>query len=437
MQYEHSLEYDAADNAVRPSSFVPRPSSFISHRSSPPSFIPRSAWFAALAGLGLFVFAVVALSSAGRIDVIDGQTRYQVARSLVEHGDSIVRDDDTWFAVFPGRDGNRYSNYRFPHTFVAAAAILLSDATGNMREVRRQFFFALSGAAVCGLLAMLYANWFRRAGYGRTASLAWAAGGIFCTPLWYYGTTAYDDVLGTLVVLASIFQGRRQKAEGRKRPSAFCLLPSAFCGLLLGLAFNCKPPLVLFLPAAVAALWHADMSGEKRWLQARVVFFCTALGVIVYELYDLWKFPPSTWPGVAEARGEYVALWPGNPLAGFLSLLFSPGMGAIWYWPAIILALYGLVIGARCSAPANSPYQRRFAIMVGLSSLAFLAFIATIRFFSGEPAWGPRYLTPVFGVLWLFVPLAAARVRWPKVAALLAASFVIQLLGLTVEPMPF
>jgi hypothetical protein len=412
-----------------PSSLIPHPSSLIRHR--------QLAWALALTGLFVVVSAVVGLSSAGRIDVIDGQTRYQVARSIVEHGDSIVRDADTWFAVFPGRNGERYSNYRFPHTLVAAAAILASDASGPIVEIRRQFFFALSGALLCGAIAGLYALWFRRSGHSRLASLAWAAGGIFCTPLWYYGTTAYDDVLGTLVVLAAIYtahrlgKGRRQEADGTIVSSAFCLLPSALVpalipGLLLGLAFNCKPPLVLFMPAVIAVLWDAELTAKERWLRARVVFFCTALGVIAYELYDLWKFPPSTWPAVAEAREEYVALWPGNPLAGFLSLLVSPGMGAVWYWPAVLLAVYGLVV---CAG--------RFAWMVGLSSLAFLGFIATIRFFSGEPAWGPRYLTPVFGVLWLFVPAAAARVRPWMTALVLTLSLSIQVLGLTLEPMRF
>ncbi|HET6879696.1 MAG TPA: hypothetical protein VFI31_06065, partial [Pirellulales bacterium] len=217
--------------------------------------------------------------------------------------------------------------------------------------------------------------------------------------------------------------------------SAFCILPSALtAGLLLGLAFNCKPPLALFMPAVLAALWRPELPAKDRWLLGRVMFFCAALGVIVYELYDLWKFPPSTWAGVAKAREEYVALWPGNPLAGFLSLLFSPGMGAIWYWPGLLLAVYGLVLYGR---RAGAGSERRFAWMIGLSSLAFLAFISTIRFFSGEPAWGPRYLTPVFGVLWLFVPVAARYVRRWKTITLLAASLAVQLLGLTLEPMRF
>jgi hypothetical protein len=80
--------------------------------------------------------------------------------------------------------------------------------------------------------------------------------------------------------------------------------------------------------------------------------------------------------------------------------------------------------------------SRHFALMVGLSCLAFLTFIGSIRFFSGEPAWGPRYLTPVFGVLWVFVPVGAARLG-RKAALLLAASFLLQVAGLTIEPMRF
>ena len=36
-------------------------------------------WWIAEAGLFLTVFAVVALSGPGQIDIVDGQTRYEVA----------------------------------------------------------------------------------------------------------------------------------------------------------------------------------------------------------------------------------------------------------------------------------------------------------------------------------------------------------------------
>src|SRR5712671_2124436 len=102
-------------------------------------------WCTTLGGLGLGVFALIALSGPGRIDIIDGQARYFVARSLVDHGDVVVREPNFSFVVLPGRDEKPYSLYRFPHILAAVPAILLADATGPVSEIRREFFFTLVG----------------------------------------------------------------------------------------------------------------------------------------------------------------------------------------------------------------------------------------------------------------------------------------------------
>lgn len=415
---ETALPGHRRDGARCAESTIPRGSAPATDRVAQNQWV----WAGSLLGLAVVVFAVVALSSPGRIDVVDGQTRYEVGRSFVEHGDSILRDSDAWFGVFPGRNGERYSTYRFPQSVVAAAAILVSDLIGPVREIRRHFFFSLSGAALCAAIAVLYACWFRRLAHDRTASLAWAAGGIFCTPTWFYGTTTFDDVLGSLVVLLAVYAAWMLR---ERRPVGGAVIS----GLLFGLAFNCKPPLALFMPIAVAALWDPQRARSERWWQARLMFLCMAAGVIAYQAYDLWKFPPSTWPKLAEAREEYVALWPGNPLAGFLSLLISPGIGGLWYWPAVTVAVVGLVAWRR--------EQKLLTVTTWLSCLAFLAFIGSIRFFSGEPAWGPRYLTPVFALFWIFVPAGAARLRWPIAGSLLAVSFLFQVAGLSVDTMRF
>src|SRR5437764_2921767 len=94
-------------------------------------------WPRALFGLFLAVFAVLALTGPGRIDIIDGQARYEVARSLVEHGDVVVRDPDLWFPVLPGRDGQLFTAYRLPQSLLGVPAILLADAVGPPSEARR------------------------------------------------------------------------------------------------------------------------------------------------------------------------------------------------------------------------------------------------------------------------------------------------------------
>src|SRR5437763_6606937 len=113
--------------------------------TAPPPPLParpsRAPWWGALAGLFLVVFAAVALSGPGRIDIVDGQTRYEVARSLVDHGDVQVRDRRVWFMVFPGRDGQPYSSYKLPQSILGVGAIWLADATGPQVEARRHFFF--------------------------------------------------------------------------------------------------------------------------------------------------------------------------------------------------------------------------------------------------------------------------------------------------------
>ncbi|HEX7377596.1 MAG TPA: hypothetical protein VF278_10820 [Pirellulales bacterium] len=383
-----------------------------------------TAWYCAALGLGMLVFAVVALSSPGRIDVVDGHTRYDVGRSYLEHFDSVVRDPTAWFAVLPGRNGGRYSSYRFPQSAVAALSILTSDITGVRSEARRHFFFSLSGAMLAAAMAVLYAFSFRRMGHADAASLAWAAGGIVCTPVWFYSTTTFDDVLGSLAIVAAT---TATLVLGERKPIA----AATASGLLLAFAFNCKPPLALFTPVVAAILWTSQTNGEQRLRQAKILMMCLVLGGGVCKLYDLWKFPPSTWGNLAEAQGAFVGLWPGNTLAGLLSFLISPGMGAIWYWPALIIALYGL-------AAWNSNSGQRWVVWsVVASSAAFVLFIASIRFFSGEPAWGPRYLTPLFALLWFFVPAGANRLGLWKTTALLCVSFLVQIAGLSIDTMRF
>jgi hypothetical protein len=61
------------------------------------------------------------------------------------------------------------------------------------------------------------------------------------------------------------------------------------------------------------------------------------------------------------------------------------------------------------------------------------AFLAFLTFFKGDPSWGPRYLTPVFALAWLFAPAAAIRLRRPVVVAILMLGALVQVLGLSVD----
>ena len=219
-----------------------------------PERLPQAA-AAALVPVGLAIgvdgsirvgIRAVTLSGPGRIDVVDGQTRYEVARSLVDHGDFVIRDKEAWFAVFPGRKGELHSNYRFPQSVLGVLFLWVADGTGPVSELRRQFFFTLMSPLAAALLALTYSLWFRGLGYNHSASLFWACAGIFCTPSWFYGTSTFDDILGTTTIVAAV----AVMWLGRQR---WPFLAAGVSGLLFAWAFNCKPPLVLFALPALAA----------------------------------------------------------------------------------------------------------------------------------------------------------------------------------------
>jgi hypothetical protein len=376
-------------------------------------------WILGFAGLFLFVFSVAALSGPGRIDIVDGQTRYEVARSLVDHGDGKIRDPRVWFGVFPGRKGQLYTKYRFPQTAAGVAAIWASDTTGPVSEGRRHFFFVLTSAVACAVLALAYAAVFRHIGHQPLKAVVWAVAGIFCTPSWFYGTSTFDDILGTTAIVWAVtiaFLARYQ------RP----MVGAAIAGLMLGVAFNCKQPLGAFVFAVLGAILDRNQSLHRQWARIALVLAGLAMGILAYKSYDLYKFPPSSTTDHTRLLAQYMPVFPGKPLAALLCLSISPGAGVLWYCPPVVLALIGVRFWRK--------RERRFCDAALASSATFVLFLSMLTIFKGDPAWGPRYLTPMLALWWLFVPAGAGLLRPRFVRIVLGLGIVVQLAGLSVDP---
>src|SRR5436190_17807023 len=97
-----------------------------------------------------------------------------------------------------------------------------------------------------------------------------------------------------------------------------------------------------------------------------------------------------------------------------------------WDFPPRVLCLCGL----RRWWPLEKGLCR--AVLAGCA--VFFGFLCCLTFFSGDPTWGPRYLTPVFAVLWLFAPSGAAHIPRRLVRWGLGLGVVVQLLALSVDP---
>jgi len=376
-------------------------------------------WWIAQAGLFLAVLAVVALSGPGRIDIVDGQTRYEVARSLVEHGDSVIRDPNVWFVVFPGRDGRRYTKYRFPQSAAGVAAILAADRSGPANEGRRHFYFTMTSAVASAALAVIYASLFRRLGHGLRASLLWAAGGIFCTPSWFYGTSTFDDILGSAAVVLAVAMAL---ASRQRHPRA----RATVAGLALGLAFNCKEPLGIFVLPVLSAIYNPDLGWRSQWSRLVIVVSLLALSVAAYLGYEFYKFPPGSTTGHAEIMKRYAPFWSGSPAIALLAMSFSLSAGVLFYNPPILICLSGV--------RAWSSREKSFCLSLSVAIAVFILFISSLTFFKGDPAWGPRYLTPIFAILWIFAPAGSRLVRKWVVVSALGLGLVVQINALCVDP---
>jgi hypothetical protein len=381
-------------------------------------------WLAGLSGLFIAIFALAALCGPGRIDTVDAQTRYEVARSLVEHGDSIIRDKGAWFNVYEGRAGEQYSLYRFPQSGLGVAAIWAADATAmsasnDAREMRRHFFFLLTSAFCGAMLAVTYAVWFRYLGLSPAASLLWAAGGIVCTPSWFYSCTTFDDIIGTDAIVVAI----TASYVGKGRMS---WLAASIAGISLAWAVNAKQPLGLFILPVLGALHRPELSWRKQIVPFLIVMFWVAVGCVACMMYERYKFPPGTSDPNAEFAKNYGDVWTPNPLPGLASFALSFSCGIFFYCPVFYLALRGW-----------NDWRRResvFCWSVAAASILFMVFLSFVTFFKGEHGWGPRYLTAMFALWWLFVPSAIAHVRAFVMRGLLAAGIIIQILGLAVDP---
>lgn len=147
--------------------------------------------------------------------------------------------------------------------------------------------------------------------------------------------------------------------------------------------------------------------------------------------------PLLTWLGFEIARfgrpfGGYAGEGFSHPLLdGIWRLLVGPNRGLLLFFPAVALAVVGLLRAVRVSGdPA-----RRFAALGSLS--AFLALLVTASAWwawHGVGGWGPRFLVPAIPLLAPWATLVAERFSTGSRRLLLGASIALNVPPLLVHP---
>jgi hypothetical protein len=369
-------------------------------------------------GIFLLVSAVYALTGPGRIDIIDGQYRFEVAHNIVDHASIQIEDPFLGLAV-PGLIG-AYSPYGISGSLVAAPLVALGRLGASSLD-REQFFFSFTsgvlGAATAALLFLFYT----RLGVGRRAALFWTFVSAFATLAFPVATSVFDQGQHGFFALAAAFLAF---ASAKRRSVSLALAG----GLAVAVLVNYQQTYVILIPTlglAALAANDAESDGPSPSLERYLVFlFGGGLGLLFWFALNNFRFGHFFFmPGEGTVHPPVA----GNPLIGLPALLFSPGKSIFLYSPPTILVLSGLRQLLR--------REPRLGASLIASSLAYLLMISSLSFYGGDWCWGPRYFASILPLSALGFPFVTMGIRIRRLAAgtLIGAGLAIQLLAISVD----
>ncbi len=385
-----------------------------------------------LLALGALVFFVYALSNSRERPWGDATPIFEVAESLVARG--TVHVQTRWPADgSPGRGGHYYALNPIVPSLIHIPGVVMGRTLTRLfpqsapwvRPMSSHVGPAAAGAitAVLFFLVALHLGASRRVALASTLLLA------FGTPLWVYARSPYSEVsqiaafTGLLLYLLRLAEAPEGTAAKR---AALGL------GLWAGLLVNTKVIYVTAFPGAlVFLLWRWRVAFDPRARARAVAHLAWAalafapLGALLLG-YNAIRFGSPFDNGYAS--GTFTAPF----YAGLWGMIASPGKSILLYAPPLLLTLLAL----------PRAFRERPGLLAAIlvTALPPLAISGARTCWSGDYAWGPRYL--VFAVPALLAPGVLAldrlehlggrlrqRAAVAAVAALGVVALGVQLLG--------
>jgi hypothetical protein len=211
---------------------------------------------------------------------------------------------------------------------------------------------------------------------------------VVTSPLLWYTTVAFGEVLAALLVLVAV-------AAVLTRRSPFAV---AVAVMLAGFTKETSPPFVAALCCLCAVVTLSDRPQRRRAFVAIGLGASAALaGNTLFNLFRFGSVFNSHYSDsvyqVSSARrvaGSFAALW------------IAPNTGIVWFWPAAVLVLVFLaVVGVRRIRPRVAPVARWSG--AALLGLLVAQMVGLARWYSpfGWIAWGSRLVLPVLPAMLL------------------------------------
>lgn len=381
--------------------------------------------------LGLFLFAVFFLSASGHTYSPDEESLLYVTKAFVTRGEFDIPSPEDYPVTGGsyGTNGKLYAGSGMAQSLMVLPLYVIADRFADtfdshfhayiLRLVVVSFFNSLLGAAT-GML--LYA-WSKRLGVSTRVALALVLLWAFGTLTWVYVRTFFTE---TLIALAFVLAAYAVHGYHVSRALHWMIV----AGLAVALGMLSKVQGVLILPAL--ALYFTALEFRRNvWEFIRYSFLPGALfttmfgiGLGLFGYFNFARFGNPLETGHAET-------WQVLPdLTRLYGLLFSPGKSVFLYAPPIVLFFFAF---ARFYKTRRAEALACLVLVVTL-----ITFHAGFDIWSGDGAWGPRYLdvTMAFFIL----PISAIATGWWRsglrrlaLVGLCLAGLVVALLGLAIN----
>jgi hypothetical protein len=384
----------------------------------------------AAAGIFLVLLGVYWLTAPGRIDMVDGQVRYEVARVWLLTGHPAVRDPAlvSLQGLVYGTDRAVYAVYNATGSVLPMPLMLASRLWPAHSAETDRFAFSLIGPLFGALLGGILLFAYTALGVSLKSAITWSFVVALGTLWWPASVTVFDQnqhaVFLLLAVLLSWESGRRE-----------CLWLAALGGAAAGVLLSYQENYALLVPMLALGVFASPREGVDQLVLARlgrldrpaalryVTFgICSLTGLVAIVAFNYERF------GRLVPEGRYddpIHFLSGNPIAAALSLALSPGRSVFLFSPPLLLCIFGMVKLFR-KAPL-------LVFSLAGTTIVHFLFIIQLSFFGGDWCWGPRYLLVLVPLLGLTFPFTKSVIKRPIVITICALGVVTQLLAVSLD----
>ncbi len=403
--------------------------------------------------LALAAGLIALVVQSGELGTADTQHRAQSAHAFWTAEPPVFPQEYPEFGVH-GRDGKLQSWYGIGQSLILLPADMVgtyverlpifANYNGNDPSVRNIVISYSINVLINVLTGLLCFRFLRQLNFEVKQSVAGSLALLLLTTHLHYTQNMMENNYIFLLTLAGFcFQYEWLRSNSQRA----LLIGSLAFGLNLLTRLTTGLDLIAGAGFVLLALWFDGVRGRELGTRSRT-YIATAFPVYVVfglldRLYQYYRFGSwfNTYVSVvaAEARQRNPALPASYPFetpfhVGFFGALFAPEKSIFLFDPLLVLMILMVAVSWKRFSPAVKAYVATGFLLL----LAYISFYARYTVWSGDFAWGDRYVsTSVELTSLLAVPLLlryrnqAGRLVWAAGITLLAMSAVVQLASLT------